>query len=111
MKPEEWRKRAERGTSGDMVHDILAHWDAMYRLSTIEYEYAKDLAVRLWQTHYKADAPEWEPCEDLMGVLTQIDNMVVGLQPKKDHEIKKGKDGRKKAVPVISTLAKKEIKK
>jgi len=23
---------------------------------------------------------EWEPCEDLMGVLTQIDNMIVGLK-------------------------------
>jgi hypothetical protein len=44
-----------------------------------EYAYAKDLATYLWQTHYKADASEWEPCEDLMGVLTQIDNMIVGL--------------------------------
>ena len=45
----------------------------------MEYEYAKDLATYLWKTHYKHDAPDWEPCEDLMGVLTQIDNMIVGL--------------------------------
>jgi len=44
-----------------------------------EYEYAKKLAVYLWETHYKTDAPEWKPCEDLMGVLTQIDNMITGL--------------------------------
>ena len=44
-----------------------------------EYEYARDLAICLWKTHYKTDAPEWEPCDDLMGVLTQIDNMTVGL--------------------------------
>ena len=46
---------------------------------TAEYEYAKDLATYLWETHYKNDAPEWEPCDDLMGVLTQIDNMITGL--------------------------------
>jgi len=37
-----------------------------------EYEYAKDLATYLAETHYKHDAPEWEPCEDLMGVLTRV---------------------------------------
>ena len=45
----------------------------------MEYEYAKNLAIYLWETHYKTDVPEWEPCEDLMGVLTQIDNMITGL--------------------------------
>jgi len=44
-----------------------------------EYEYAKDLATHIWGAHYKKDAPDWEPLDDLMGVLTQIDNMVVGL--------------------------------
>jgi len=44
-----------------------------------EYEYAKDLATHLWETYFKDDVPEWEPCDDLMGVLTQIDNMTVGL--------------------------------
>ena len=44
-----------------------------------EYKYAKNLATYLWKTHYKTDAPKWEPCDDLMGVLTQIDNMIVGL--------------------------------
>jgi len=45
-----------------------------------EYEYAKKLATYLWKTHYKENVPGWEPCEDLMGVLTQIDNMIVGLK-------------------------------
>jgi len=48
----------------------------------MEYEYAKNLAIYLWETHYKTDTPEWEPCEDLMGVLTQIDNMITGLTRK-----------------------------
>jgi hypothetical protein len=44
-----------------------------------EYDYAKDLAIYLWEKHYKEDAPEWEPSPDLMGVLTQIDNMICRL--------------------------------
>lgn len=44
------------------------------------YQYAKDLAFYLWHNYYKADTPEWKPCDDLMGVLTQIDNMIVGLK-------------------------------
>lgn len=57
----------------------------------MEYEYAKDLAIYLWQTHYKNHAPEWEPCEDLMGVLTQIDNMVVGLTRRSTLTAKAGR--------------------
>jgi len=41
--------------------------------------YAQRLATYLWEQHYKADAPDWKPLEDMTGVLTQIDNMIVGL--------------------------------
>ena len=44
-----------------------------------EYEYARDLAIHLWERHYKNDEPNWQPLNDLFGVLTQIDNMTVGL--------------------------------
>ena len=46
---------------------------------TKEYDYAQHIAVCLWEKHYKKKAPDWEPLEDLMGVLSQIDNMTVGL--------------------------------
>lgn len=46
---------------------------------SLEYNYAKQLAIYLWETHYRDDSPNWEPCGDLAGVLTQIDNMLVGL--------------------------------
>ena len=46
---------------------------------TEEYLYAKSLAEYLWEKHYKEDAPEWEPLADLMGVLSQIDNMIAGI--------------------------------
>ena len=45
-----------------------------------EYEYAKDLAVHLWESFYKDDAPDWQPLPDLCGVLSQIDNMTTGLR-------------------------------
>ena len=41
--------------------------------------YAQRLATFLWEKHYKKDAPEWKPLPDLIGVLTQIDNMTAGL--------------------------------
>ena len=44
-----------------------------------ETSYAKALAVAIWEKHYKADAPDWKPLPDLMGVLTQIDNMTAGM--------------------------------
>jgi hypothetical protein len=43
------------------------------------YGYASRLAVAIWEQHYKGVAPQWKPFDDLMGVLTQIDNMTAGL--------------------------------
>lgn len=43
------------------------------------YGYASRLAVALWEQHYKDVAQQWKPLDDLMGVLTQIDNMTSGL--------------------------------
>ena len=55
------------------------------------YGYAKRLAVAIWEQHYKDVAPQWKPFDDLMGVLTQIDNMTAGLtaqrQPLTDEKI------------------------
>lgn len=42
--------------------------------------YAKFLACALWREHYAVKAPEWEPGDSLMGVLSQIDNMLCGLK-------------------------------
>ena len=43
------------------------------------YGYASRLAVALSEKHYKATAANWKPLPDLMGVLTQIDNMTASL--------------------------------
>ena len=42
--------------------------------------YAERLAVALWERLYKHDTPHWKPLSgDLIGILTQIDNMTAGL--------------------------------
>lgn len=41
--------------------------------------YATRLAESMWRKHYQQIAPNWHPFDDLMGVLTQIDNMATGL--------------------------------
>jgi hypothetical protein len=43
------------------------------------YGYARRLADAIWKKHYKSTAPQWEPFDNLIGVLTQIDNMTSGL--------------------------------
>jgi len=41
--------------------------------------YAKTIANCLWSEHYCEESPEWKVLPDLAGVLSQIDNMVSGL--------------------------------
>lgn len=47
-----------------------------------DYKYARRLAIDMWQNHYTEDSPDWLPCGDLSGVLSQIDNMLTGLTRK-----------------------------
>jgi hypothetical protein len=53
------------------------------------YGYASRLAVAIWEQHYKATAPQWKPLDDLMGVLTQIDNMTAGLTAQRQPQYNK----------------------
>jgi len=47
------------------------------------YSYAKRLAEFIWKEHYKEESPDWTPLPDVLGVLTQIDNMTCGLEKSK----------------------------
>jgi hypothetical protein len=40
--------------------------------------YARNLAVSMHRNHY-ADVKQWRPLPDVLGLLTQIDNMTAGL--------------------------------
>jgi len=55
---------------------------------THAYGYAKRLAEAIWSKHYKTIAPQWEPFDELIGVLTQIDNMTSGLISPQQKEAK-----------------------
>ena len=60
------------------------------------YGYASRLAVAIWEKHYKDESPQWKPLDDLLGVLTQIDNMTTGLtrqQPEPAAPLKRGTTG------------------
>lgn len=46
-------------------------------------EYVTRLACNLHAQHYQVSAPHWQPFDDLEGVLTQLDNMLAGLERKK----------------------------
>lgn len=45
-------------------------------------KYAQRIAIAVWEKHWKNDAPQWKPVDDLGGVLSQIDNMVAGMTRK-----------------------------
>jgi hypothetical protein len=47
--------------------------------------YATRLATILWELHWKEQSPNWKPLPDLVGVLTQIDNMTAGLRRVPDN--------------------------
>jgi len=49
------------------------------QLSSTEeiYQESVRLAVHLWRKYYKDSAPDWKPLDTTMGVLSQIDNMIV----------------------------------
>lgn len=71
-------------TSAADLDVAIALWNKRAALPAAQAEpdelgYAQRLATALWEKHWKADAPEWKPLPDTIGVLTQIDNMTVGL--------------------------------
>lgn len=55
---------------------LLEEWEEMRAEVGRSKTYARNLAETMWRQHYLNDAPDWEPLDDLAGLLTQIDNMV-----------------------------------
>jgi len=47
-----------------------------------EYAHLRELSINIWERFYKIDSPAWEPLNDSLGVITQISNMVCGLERK-----------------------------
>ncbi|MBS0257235.1 MAG: hypothetical protein JSR13_05905 [Proteobacteria bacterium] len=53
--------------------------------NVVAYNEAKQLAIYLHSQHYAESAPNWQPLSDIRGVISQIDNMVVGLVRKQEE--------------------------
>lgn len=73
--------------------------------------YATRLATTLWEKHYRADAPQWKPLPDLLGVLTQIDNMTSGLSRAIEAELSKQKPVARPRLPRIDHFAREAFEK
>lgn len=41
---------------------------------------ASNLAITLWKLYYRKDYPNFELCNNVAEIITQIDNMVAGLE-------------------------------
>ncbi len=50
---------------------------------------AESLAMALWNQHYKKDSPNFELCDSVAGVITQINNMTAGLTSTLQSQINK----------------------
>ena len=70
-----------------------------------ELGYAQRLVTSVWEKHYMDDAPDWKPLPDLMGVLTQIDNMLAGMVPQKDASPSRECGKRQGAAPTYNEIA------
>jgi hypothetical protein len=49
--------------------------------------YATRLLVAVMEKYYPDRSPDWQPLSDLMGVLTQIDNLTTGLVRSKGERV------------------------
>ena len=61
---------------GDTRAEVIKAWNTRADDVTGHLE---DLAVHIYEARYKRIAPEWEPLDDALGIITQIDNMIVGI--------------------------------
>ena len=48
------------------------------------FDYARGIALALHQKHYR-DVVNWKPLDDIIGIMTQIDNMTCGLTKPLSH--------------------------
>ncbi len=76
--------------SNELARDAAQYDQSIYQVETLlaltaatsggALQCAHNLAVALHRKHYAKDAPQWEPCKDIGGLLSQIDNMTCGME-------------------------------
>lgn len=45
----------------------------------------KQLIESIWRAEYRHSAPNWKPLPDLVGMVTQLDNMYAGVREQRDR--------------------------
>ncbi len=72
-----WHKRAvaEQAAQIEQLREALgrAHREAL------------SLAQSIWRSEYRRKSPDWEPCDTVAGIITQIDNMYAGVRRQRDE--------------------------
>lgn len=76
-KHKEWLKKRNAKRMLDAIKPVIADKSP---LTGAVFAYAESLARSIWEKHYKEVSPDWEPLDTVYGMLSQIDNMVTGLQ-------------------------------
>lgn len=75
------------GVSRQALHMLIDAYEALATRLNEATTYAERLVSVLHEKHWRADAPQWKPLSgDLVGILTQIDNMTAGLIRAKELE-------------------------
>ena len=69
----------DRHSADEAWNAAAAHAQGLREREQQTKAYATTLAVSLHAQHF-SEAAQWEPLPDTLGLLTQIDNMVVGLR-------------------------------
>ncbi len=77
---ERLKKHAADFPGDKLVVEALEELKWLQEGRELELRYATRLAQYLWETYWKAAAPDWKPLPDTIGVLTQLDNMVANLK-------------------------------
>lgn len=96
----------ERGCAGreyscscgfdDLVEELCDKAQSTLRtqsatITTLQAELAeardelKRLIESIWKAEYRREAPEWKPLPDLIGMITQMDNMYAGVRDQRDQ--------------------------
>ena len=92
---------AKRGESGGRFRDVnepmqcdyLAAAEAAIEATgitrlTAERDAAlaelRQLTESIWKAEYRKTAPDWQPLPDLVGLITQLDNMYAGVREQRD---------------------------
>ena len=80
---------AEKATWSDVTRDYVCDLQIENaRLREVLNEAHREalyLAQSIWRSEYLKDSPDWEPCDDVAGIISQIDNMYAGMRLQRDE--------------------------